>query len=132
MKKPVTEHGFTIIELLITIAVVGILIPSLAGFITTLNRLNDRARDLVIINSLTENKVESLRSAGFISLNNGTIDFTNELPATIGEPRSAYYVISTPTTTTKQVDVTVEYNDHGTTQTLTYRTYVGEVGVGQY
>jgi prepilin-type N-terminal cleavage/methylation domain-containing protein len=126
------EDGFTVIELLVTIAVVGILVPTLAGFINTLNRLNDRARDMSIINSLAENKVEGLRSVGFGGLNTGTTTFTGELPATIGTPRSATYTISSPNSAIKQVDVNVTYNDHGTSRTLSYRTYVGELGVGQY
>jgi prepilin-type N-terminal cleavage/methylation domain-containing protein len=127
-----TERGFTTVELLITIAVVGILVPTLAGFINTLNRLNDRARDMSIINSLAENKVEGLRSIGFGGLSTGTTDFTSELPVTIGSPRSATYSITSPNSAIKQVDVTVTYNDHGTSRTLNYRTYVGELGVGQY
>jgi prepilin-type N-terminal cleavage/methylation domain-containing protein len=127
-----TEAGFTIIELLVTIAVVGIMVPTLAGFVSTLNRFNDRARDLVIINSLAENKVESLRSMGFGALNNGTVSFTTELPVTIGSPRSASYTITSPNSSTRQVDLAVTYNDHGSSRTLNYRTYVGEIGVGQY
>lgn len=127
-----TENGFTTIELLVTIAVVGILVPTLAGFINTLNHLNDRARDMSIINSMAENKVEGLRSIGFSGLSTGTTDFTGELPVTIGSPRSATYTISSPSSAIKQVDIVFTYNDHGTSRTLNYRTHVGELGVGQY
>lgn len=127
-----TQSGFTIIELLVAIAVVGILVPTLAGFVNTLNRLNDRARDMSIINSLAENKIEGLRSAGFSSLSNGTTTFTSELPTTIGSPKSATYTITSPSTSLKQADITISYNDHGSTQTLTFRTYIGELGVAQY
>lgn len=127
-----TENGFTIIELLVAIAVVGILVPTLAGFVNTLNRLNDRARDMSIINSLAENKIEGLRSVGFGGLPNGATDFTSELPVTIGSPRSANYTVTSPNTGIKQVDLAVSYNDHGSTKTVNYRTYIGELGVGQY
>jgi prepilin-type N-terminal cleavage/methylation domain-containing protein len=127
-----TEQGFTIIELLITIAVVGILVPTLAGFINTLNRFNDRARDLTLVNSLAENKVESLRSIGYSGITAGTTSFDSELPTTLGSPHSAIYTVTTPNTGIKQVDLSISYNDHGTTQTVNYRTFVGELGVGQY
>ena len=130
--KKKSEQGFTIIELLITISVVGILVPTLAGFVNTLNRLNDRARDLTLVNSLAENKVESLRSIGFSGINNGTTSFVSELPASLGSPHSADYTVTTPSTGLKQVDLTISYNDHGSTQTVNFRTYVGELGVGQY
>lgn len=127
-----SEKGFTIIELLVAIAVVGILVPTLVGFVNTLNRFNDRARDMSIINSLAENKIEGLRSIGFSGLNNGTVAFTSELPTTIGSPKTATYTITSPNSAIKQVDVTVTYRDHGTNQTVSYRTYIGELGVGQY
>lgn len=127
-----TEQGFTIIELLVTIAVVGIMVPTLAGFVNTLNRFNDRARDFTLVNSLAENKVESLRSIGFSGIPSGTTSFTSELPVTIGSPKSANYTVTTPNTGIKQIDITITFNDHGATQTVNYRTYVGELGVGQY
>lgn len=127
-----TETGFTIIELLIAISVMGILVPTIAGLITSLNRLNDQARDMTLINSLSENKVEGLRSQGFSAISNGTYTFTNELPATIAGPKSATYTVTTPSTGMRQVELTFTYNDHGKQRTLKYYTYVGEVGVGQY
>lgn len=127
-----TEQGFTIIELLVTIAVVGILVPTLAGFVNTLNRFNDRARDLTLVNSLAENKIESLRSIGYSGVSTGTTSFDSELPATLGSPRSASYTVTAPHTGIKQIDLTISFNDHGTTQTVDYRTFVGELGVGQY
>lgn len=129
MKK---QDGFTIIELLVAIAVVGILVPTLVGFVNTLNRFNDRARDFTLVNSLAENKIESLRSVGYNSINTGTVSFTNEMPATLGSPRSASYTVTIPNTGIKQIDMTISYNDHGTTQSVVYKTYIGELGVGQY
>jgi prepilin-type N-terminal cleavage/methylation domain-containing protein len=126
------QAGFTVIELLVAIAVVGILVPTLSGFVTELNALNDRARDLTIVNSLAENKIESLRSKGFTSLSDGTTTFTTELPVTLGSPKSATYVVSTPHTGIKQIDMTISYKDHGRIQTAQYTTYIGELGVGQY
>lgn len=127
-----TESGFTIIELLIAIAVVGILVPTLIGFVNTLNRLNDRTRDLAIVNSLAENKIESLRSIGYSGVNDGTVSFTGELPDTLGNPKSASYTVTTPNPGIRQVDLTITYDDHGKNQSVKYKTYVGELGVGQY
>jgi prepilin-type N-terminal cleavage/methylation domain-containing protein len=126
------QAGFTIVELLIAIAVMGILVPTLAGLINTMNRLNDRARDLNIVNSLAENKAESLRSMGFSALSDGSTSFATELPVTLGSPKSATYTVSNPHTGIKQVDMTITYTDHNKTETMRYRTYVGELGVGQY
>lgn len=124
--------GFTTIELLIAIAIIGIAVPGIISFTTALNRLNDRAVDLNTINALAENKIESLRSIGYIGLENGTTDFSNELPASINAPKSASYTVSTPSPGIKQVDLTVTYTLQNRLQSIEFKTYVGEVGVGQY
>jgi prepilin-type N-terminal cleavage/methylation domain-containing protein len=126
------QTGFTIPELIVTLTLLAIAVPALAGFISTLSAVNDRARDMATIQGLVENKVESLRSVSFTGLTNGTVDFSSELAPTIANPRSASYTISTLNAALKQIDVTISFNDHGTTRTLNYRTYVGELGVGQY
>lgn len=130
--KRSNNFGFTVIELLIAIAVFGITVPGMVGLINTINGLNDRARDLSVINGLVENKVESLRSVGFVGLVDGTYDFANELPVTITPPRSANYVVSSATGSMKQIDITITYHDYGGNRTVAYRSYIGELGVGQY
>lgn len=132
VKTRLGSGGFTIIELLITIAVVGIILPTMMAFVNELNRLNDRTKDLALINSMAENKVESLRSAGYSGVPEGTVDFTNELPESIAGPKSAEYIASTPNPGIRQVDMTIQYNDHGFNQTIRYKTLIGELGVGQY
>lgn len=129
---PKSQSGFTIIELLIAISVVGILVPTLGGLISTMNGLNDRARDLSLINSLSENKVESLRSQGFSAISDGTYDFSSEMPVTITGAKSASYTVTTPNTGMRRIELTFTYKDQGQSRTYKYYTYVGEVGVGQY
>lgn len=126
------ERGFTIIELLVTIAVIGILVPSLMAFVSTLSRLNDRTRDITLVNSLAENKVESLRSIGYSGVNVGSTNFSSELPDSIASPKSATYTVTTPNPGIKQIDMTITFNDHGINQSVQYRTLIGELGVGQY
>jgi len=126
------QAGFTIVELLIVTVVFAISIPALASTINLLGSINDRARDLSSVNALVENKVEGLRSVSFAGITNGTTDFSSELSDSISPPRSANYVISEVSPSLKQVDVNITYNDHGRTRNLTYRTYIGELGVGQY
>jgi prepilin-type N-terminal cleavage/methylation domain-containing protein len=128
-----TNHsGFTIVELLITITLIAISVPAIALMIDAIGGVNDRARDLASIHALVERKVETLRSIGFTGLANGTTTFTSELPTSVAEPRSATYTISSLNAGVKLVSVTVTYYDHGKTQSLAYKTYIGELGVGQY
>ncbi len=131
-QHPSQQNGFTLVELIITITVFAIIVPALASMLGQLDGVNDRARDLSVVNALVENKVEGLRSVSFSGLTNGTTDFSSELPISVALPRSATYTISAVNSALKQIDVSVVYNDHGQTRTISYRTYIGELGVGQY
>jgi type II secretory pathway pseudopilin PulG len=123
--------GFTVVELVIATVIAGIIIPAVAIAINNLSAVSHRARDLATANMIAQNKVESLRSAGYNSINNGNVDFTSELPNNMGSPKSASYTISTPETGIKQVDIYISYTDYGAPQNLTFRTYISELGVGQ-
>lgn len=124
-------HGFTIVELLVTIAVAGIVVLSLNQVVTTYLHLSQRSRYLNLANAYAEAKVEALRNSGFNSLNTGGSSLTAELPSQLPRGSSASMTVSTPITGLKQVDLSVSYPDQGQVNTLQYTTYIGELGVGQ-
>lgn len=126
------QDGFTVLEVIITVGISGFILLGMIVMINSLNTVNDRARDLTLVNALAENKIESLRSVGFIGLSDGTTDFTSELPDTITPPRQAEITISSPAVNIKQVDIEINYNDQGAQRNAEYRTYIGELGIGQY
>lgn len=123
--------GFTVIELLIAIGIFGLVAPSISLAILSINRINDKAGDLTYANILAENKIETLRSQGYNSLANGTVDFSSELIDTFTPPKSASYTVTTPENGIKNVNVTIQYTDQGQTRTLTYASIIGELGVAQ-
>ncbi|MBA3757393.1 hypothetical protein H0X09_00800 [Candidatus Saccharibacteria bacterium] len=123
--------GFTIVELIITIVLMGIIIPAVAIGITNLAVINYQSRNLVLVNTLAQNKVETLRSFGYNSINNGTTAFTSEIPGTVGGPKSATYTITTPQTGLKQIDVSITFTEYKVSRTVAFRTYISELGVGQ-
>lgn len=128
----VDTNGFTIVELLVTIVVAGTLITGINTIMTTQIHLSERNRDLVLANAFAEAKIESLRSAGFLGLSDGTTNITTELPAELKAPRSGSVFISAFATDVKRAVVTITYNDQGAARTHSYTTLVGELGVGQY
>lgn len=134
LKKKYLElsAGFTIIELIVAIAISSIIVSGASLIIGSQIHLSQRGRDLVLSNAFAEKKVESLRSVGFLGLSNGTTDITAELPTELNTPRSSSLVISSYSSATKKVVLTLTYNDQGTARTYTYTTFVGELGVGQY
>jgi prepilin-type N-terminal cleavage/methylation domain-containing protein len=127
------QKGFTIVELIVTIVIAGIILPAVAIAITNLTAINYRARDLALASTVAQNKAETLRSTGYNALVAGTQSFTAELPSSIGGPKSASYTITnnTPASGVKQVDINISYTEYKVTRNLAYRTYISELGVGQ-
>lgn len=126
------QSGFTIVESIVAMVVGALLMGSAILVLTSGQRLSQKHRDLVVANAFVEQKVEALRSVGFLGLNDGTSDISNEMPSELNSPRSGSLQISTPSGGLRQIDITINYNEQGTSRTYTYRTYVGELGVGQY
>ena len=128
------NQGFTIIEVIIAIVVGSILMFGLATMVNSIRVINARAQDTVLINSLVEDKVEELRSMGFSALEDITVDFTDDLPASITKNRSATYTTTTVTGNVglKEVEISISHNDYGSTTYYEYKTFIGELGVGQY
>ncbi len=131
MKKQ-SDSGFSVVEIIVAIIVGAITIASAFLVLSAQLHLSQRARDLTVANAYVENKVESLRSLGFLGLSDGSSDVTAELPTELNAPRSGTVQISSFSSAVKKVDITLVYNDQGANRTYTYTTYIGELGVGQY
>lgn len=129
--KTKRQSGFTVVELVVTIVAAGVIIPAVALALSNLISINHRARDLTLASSVSQSEAETLRSVGYNSLGTGTTDFSGQLPAAMGSPKSASYTVSEPETGVKQIDISISYSDYGASRTLTYRTYISELGVGQ-
>lgn len=125
------SNGFTLVELLIGIALSAIFIGSIASLQVNTSHIAERSRDVSVVNSFAENKIEELRSKGYLAVNLGTTDITSELPSELNSPRSATLTVSTDPVTMKKVVLTITYNDRGASRTYSYTTYLGEIGVGQ-
>lgn len=127
----VKNNGFTTVELLIAIVVGAIIFASAGVLISNYSHLNNRGQNLILANSFVEAKAEALRSISYAGLNDGTTDISNELPGNLSLPKSASMTISEPSPGLKQADITVNFSDQGINRSYAYRTYVGELGVGQ-
>lgn len=126
------EDGFTVVELIVALIVGTIMIGSAILMMTSEEHISQSHRDLVVANAFVEQRIEALRSSGYLALSDGTTDISSQMPAELNSPRSGSVVVSTPSSGIKQIDVSITYNDQGAARTFAYRTYVGELGVGQY
>lgn len=127
-----SEQGYSVVELLVAVIVTAILTTAINSIHNSHARLSQRNRDLTVANSFAENKIESLRSAGFLGVNLGSTDITAELPSELQKPRTGTLAITSVNSAIKKVYLTITYNDQGNARTYNYTTYIGELGVGQY
>lgn len=131
MKRKSSEGGFTLVELLVSIAVAAIVTGVLSQVVTSYIHVAQRGRYLNLANSFVEAEVEALRNTGYNGLTPGTTNITSQLPVQLPRSRSATMTIGNPAGGLKQIDITVSYNDQGQSNSYSYTTYVGELGVGQ-
>ena len=126
------QSGFTLMELLVTIVVLGIVISSLGGlyYLMQANEVRSQHYDLATRAARTE--IEDLRNNGYDSLTPGSsINFTSNLPSGLPSNKSGSVAISEPVQGLRRVDVTVSYTDYGYTQKITLSSDIGIIGLGQ-
>ncbi len=124
------EGGFTVLEILISIALIGLIIPTVYLAINSLMTINKRSRNISLVNIAAENKIEGLRSAGYNNIPNGATTFTDELPEELSKPKSANFNVST-NNGKKIIDINISFQDSSQQRTIQYKTIIGETGVGQ-
>jgi prepilin-type N-terminal cleavage/methylation domain-containing protein len=125
------QAGFTLVEVLVTIAVSAIVIATLSSVVTSFVHVAQRGRYLNLANSFVESEVEALRNGGYNSLTIGTTSLTSSLPAQLPPGSTASMTVTNPSPGIKQIDISVAYKDQGQTNSYAYTTYIGELGVGQ-
>ncbi len=129
--KTTATAGFTIVEVLVAIAVGSIMVASLNQVVVTYLHVGQRGRYLNLANSYVEAKTEALRNAGYNSLTNGSTNLKPELPTQLPPSRNATLTVTDQATGLKKIDISISYNDQGQPNTFNYTTYIGELGVGQ-
>lgn len=126
------QEGFTIVELVIGMVLIGIVILIITGMLQLLIQMNHRTSNVVNISSLVQNKTESLRSQGFNAIGEpgSTHEFNADIPQSIPTPRSASYTISVDPL--KPSEKIVDFKIIVGGKSYYYKTLIGELGVGQF
>lgn len=129
MKK---QDGFTIVELIVAIVVVGLMVVGVASLFITIQSTQRKTRLLETATRAGEKKIEELRNETANALTAGsTIDFEDELPDTLPEPREATVTVTEPTPDIKRVDVRITYRDGRNDKEVMLSSLIGTIGIGQ-
>ncbi len=141
MKRGITadERGFSIIELMTTLAVLSWVMLTIVAFMIQIDGILDKTeRRLTAITTMYE-KFQEYETKSFATLNQGNAatsyeveDFTDELPADLRQPRSAKVYIRDVTPTLKKLDVRITYKESPSkVRTINISTGIQESGVGR-
>lgn len=123
--------GFTIVELLVTIAIVGITTASLSSIFISTRNIQQQTSYLDLATRAAQREIETLRNDNYASLTPGqTIDFTNQLPSGLLKATGAAQ-ISQPAADLRRVDVTVSYASGGEQRSVVLSSLIGVIGITQ-
>jgi prepilin-type N-terminal cleavage/methylation domain-containing protein len=126
------SKGFTLVELMVTVVVLGLVITGIAGMYYIMQIMQVRSQHLDMATRAARTEIESLRNNGYNSLTPGTnINFTSSLPSELPKGKTGTVVISQPLPELRRLDVTVQYTDFGKQQTVTLSSNIGVIGIGQ-
>lgn len=134
MKHPITNSGFTLIEIVVGTLILSMLIVSLSALYFAVDRTQQRSQNLAAVTRTSELQLESLRNRHYNTLDDGeTIDFTSELPDRIPEPRSAVVEVTQPENEPdlRRLDAIVTYEERGAAQKIELSTLIGSIGISQ-
>ncbi len=126
-----SSEGFTLVELLVTIIVIGVVFTGLSSIFISIQRAQISTSYLESATRAAQKEIESLRNSNYNSLTAGqNINFTSTLPDNLPAGSTGSVNISEPTPGLKRVDVTVTYT-YGKTRTVTLSSLIGVIGIVQ-
>ena len=126
------KTGFTIVELIVAIMVLGIVIASLSSLFLGIQRTQTQASYKESATRAAQRQIESLRNNNYNSLAVGTdIPFTEELSPKLPSGSTGNVVVTEPSAGLKRVDVTVTYPDKDKQHKVVLSSLIGVIGITQ-
>lgn len=128
----IEQEGFTLVELIITISIVGIASIGIASLFYTTQYTQQQSRYIDAATRAAQRQVEILRNNSYNNLQAGqTITFTADLPSSLPKTKSGTVVVTEPSEGLKRVDVTVSFSQNGRTQNVKLSSLIGVIGISQ-
>lgn len=126
------QKGFTLIELMITVIVLGISIAGIGSLYYSMQNLQVQSQHLDLATRAARTEIEVLRNNSYNSLTpDSTIDFTSSLPGQLPPDKKGTVSVTQPVAGLRQLDVKVTYTDFGKPETVQLTSDIGVIGIGQ-
>lgn len=129
------ESGFTLIELVVTAAFMGIVVVAVAGLFTSLRQINIAANNYTIATQVAQQLMEQYRNTPYNNITVGTQDVTSTALAaypSLLSPRSATVTISDfDPNGIKKLDVAISYKSRTGTRNIQMQTLISNKGVNK-
>lgn len=126
-----TQAGFTIVELLVTIAIIGITTASVSSIFISIQHVQQQTTYTDMATRAAQREIETLRNDNYAELTPGqTLDFSSQLPNALPNATGSA-VVSQPTNDLRRVDVSVSYKSEGTQRTIELSSLIGVIGITQ-
>lgn len=133
------SQGFTVVELLITLIVVGVVFMAFTTTFAGVENISKKGNDVAIASTQAFAKLQQYEGMNFTSLPTtapvGSLqeveDFSASLPTALESPRSGKVFINTSSSTLKQVDVRVSFGSGPSQRYIEYVTFIQRNGLGR-
>lgn len=134
------EAGFSIVELLITLVIIGTTFGAFMVTFTTIQNINKKSLDIANANSIAFAKVQEYENKAFadipITSPQGTLQlvesFTSSLPVSLEAPRVGEVYVNTYSTSLKQVIVNITFGSGDSQRQIQYANFIQANGIGRW
>ena len=134
-----SSQGFTVVELLITLVVIGVLFTSFTTTFAGLENISKKGNDVTLASTQAFSKLQTYENLNYTSLPAtapaGTLveveDFSGSLPTSLESPRVGKVYVNSSTSSMKQVLVRVTFGSGSSQRFIEYVTFIQKNGVGR-
>lgn len=133
------QAGFSIVELLITLVIIGTAFGAFMVTYTTIQSINKKALDIAAANEIAFAKVQDYENRLFSAIPDtspaGTLvmveDFSASLPSSLQSPRTGQVFINTASGTLKQIVVSITFGSGTSQRQIEYSDFIQANGLGR-
>lgn len=133
-----SEHGFTVVELLITLLIITTVFGSFVITFTTIQSINKKSLDISAANVTAFAKLQDYENINFLDLPSTVTgdleeveDFSDDLPQSLRSPRVGKVYINGMSDSLKHIVVDISFGAGADQRTIQYASFINRNGLGR-